>query len=63
MKPNTTNPSVANDVLQSGDHTKLTSVEIAKAIAHHNKRHSGDRIQNAQPKGMMSKKQGSDRPK
>ncbi len=63
MEPNTTSPSNANEILHSGDQAKLTSVEIAKAVAHHNKRHSEDHIQNAQPKGMMSKKQGSDRPK
>jgi hypothetical protein len=63
MEPNTTSRSIANDVLHSGDHSKLTSAEIAKAVAHHNKRHSEDHIQNAQPKGMLSKKQRSDRPK
>jgi hypothetical protein len=63
MEPNKTSPSNSNEILHSGDQTKLTSTEIAKAVAHHNKRHSEDHIQSAQSKGMLSKKQSSDRPK
>jgi len=62
MEPNKANPSNANEILHSEDQIKLTSVQIAKAVAHHNKRHSEDRIE-TQPKGMLGKKQGSDRPK
>jgi hypothetical protein len=33
---------VMNDVLQSDHHVHVTDEEIAKARAHHNKRHSGE---------------------
>lgn len=63
MEQSKTDTSIANDVLHNDDHSKLTQEEIAKALAHHNKRHKEDHFQNPQPKGMLSKKQGSDKPK
>jgi hypothetical protein len=37
-----TNASVANDVLQSDHHVQMSDEEIAKAKAHHDKRHGSD---------------------
>jgi hypothetical protein len=39
-----------SDVLQSDHHVHMTDEEIAKARAHHSKRHSGDRQMNASAK-------------
>lgn len=39
MQQNQKDSSVANDVLQNPEHSKLTQEEIDKALAHHNKRH------------------------
>ena len=38
---------VVNDVLQSDHHVHMTDEEIAKAKAHHNKRHGGEQPQDA----------------
>jgi hypothetical protein len=46
MEPTKTDPAVANDVLHLGG-SKLTPEEIAKALAHRNKRHHGDQPQQA----------------
>jgi hypothetical protein len=35
--------SVESDVLHNENHSKLTSEEIAKALAHHKKRHHDDK--------------------
>ena len=63
MEQSKSEPSIANDVLHNEDHSKLTQEEIAKAVAHHNKRHKEDHGQNAQTKGAQNKKEGSDTPK
>ena len=44
MNKSETNASVANDVLQSDHHVQMSEEEIAKAKAHHDKRH-GDHPQ------------------
>ena len=56
MEPTKTDNSIANDVLHLGSQTKLTPEEIAKAIAHHNRHHSGDQPQQAAAKLAASKK-------
>ena len=48
--------AVANDVLQSDHHVHMTDEEIAKARAHHAKRHSGENPQNAAGSGKDKKK-------
>ena len=45
-----TNPSPLTEVLHNDKHTKLTSEEIAKAVARHNKNHSGVKPENVGPK-------------
>ena len=45
-----------NDVLQSDHHVHMTDEEIAKARAHHNKRHHGDQQQDASTKNAKGKK-------
>ncbi|HEX4756353.1 MAG TPA: hypothetical protein VH308_00170 [Terracidiphilus sp.] len=42
MEQNQSNTAVANDVLHNDHPTKLSAEEIAKALAHHNKRHAVD---------------------
>ena len=37
-----TNAPVANDVLQSDHHTHMSEEEVAKARAHHAKKHGGN---------------------
>jgi hypothetical protein len=54
---------VANDVLHSEEHSKLSPEEVAKAIAHHNKHHNGDQPQQAAAKLEASKKQAAARKK
>ena len=48
----TTKPdnAIANDVLHLGSQSHLSPEEIAKAIAHHNRHHSGDQPQQAAAK-------------
>lgn len=53
MEPNISNAEIANDVLHNEDHKKLTQEEIAKALAHHNKRHHPE----AEQENAPSKKQ------
>lgn len=57
MEPNISNAEIAKDVLHNEDHSKLTQEEIAKALAHHNKRHKEE----PQQKAPQGKKQ--ERPK
>ena len=54
----TTKPddSIANDVLHLGSPSHLTPEEIAKAIAHHKRHHSGDQPQQAAAKAAGGKK-------
>ena len=39
MDSNISSSEIDKDVLHNEDHSKLTQEEIAKAVAHHNKRH------------------------
>ncbi|HUV68111.1 MAG TPA: hypothetical protein VMW15_00515 [Terracidiphilus sp.] len=48
--------SVADDVLHLGSPTQLSAEEIAKAVAHHNRRHHGDQPQKAAAKAGAGKK-------
>jgi hypothetical protein len=47
MNKTDTNASVANDVLQSDHHVHMSEEEIAKAKAHHDKKHGGENPQTA----------------
>ena len=47
---------VMNDVLQSDHHTHMTDEEIAKARAHHNKRHAGEQHNDAPAQKAQGKK-------
>lgn len=58
MEQNQDRSSIANDVLHNPEHSKLTSEEIAKAVAHHKKHHPEGTQQNPQPKQSAAKKQG-----
>ena len=62
MEQSKSDPSIANDVLHSDNHSKLTPQEIAKAVAHHQKHHPEERQQNP-AKGGQGKKQGASRQK
>jgi hypothetical protein len=42
-----TNPDPLGEVLHSDKHSTLSSEEVAKAVARHNKNHSSDKEQNA----------------
>jgi hypothetical protein len=39
MEPKISDAEITKDVLHNEDHSKLTQEEIAKAVAHHKKRH------------------------
>jgi hypothetical protein len=53
---NSASSSVSEDVLHLGSPTKLSAEEVAKAIAHHNRHHSGDQPQQAAAKNALGKK-------
>jgi hypothetical protein len=55
MEPTKTDPAVENDVLHLGG-SKLSPEEIAKAMAHHKRHHSGDQPQQAAAKAAGGKK-------
>jgi hypothetical protein len=55
MEPNILNAEIAKDVLHNEDHSKLTQEEIAKALAHHNKRHH-DEPQQKTPQGKKQER-------
>jgi hypothetical protein len=48
--------SITSDVLHLGSQSKLSPEEIAKALAHHNKHHSGTQPQQAAAKQAAAKK-------
>ncbi len=56
METTKVDPAIANDVLHFGSPTKLSPEEIAKALAHHNRHHSGDQPQQAAAKMDAGKK-------
>lgn len=49
MEKSISDAEIANDVLHNQDHSKLSQEEIAKALAHHNKRHHPEPDQKAPP--------------
>ncbi len=53
--------AIANDVLHLGG-SKLTPEEIAKALAHHKRHHSGDQPQQAAAKAAGGKKPAGRKP-
>ena len=54
-KPDT-NASVSNDVLQSDHHVHMSEEEVAKAKAHHAKKHGGSNPQNDTAKPQQGRK-------
>jgi hypothetical protein len=56
MEQNESNTAVANDVLHNDHPTKLSAEEIAKALAHHNKRHAEDQSKEVPTKKAPGKK-------
>jgi hypothetical protein len=56
MEPSKTDSSIANDVLHLGSSSKLSPEEIAKALAHHKRHHSGDQPGQAAAKTSGGKK-------
>ena len=51
-----TNTSPVTEVLHSENHSKLSSEEIAKALARHNKNHSAAKAENAAAKAKKTTK-------
>ena len=51
-----TDTSVTDDVLHLGSPTKLSDEAIAKALAHHNRHHGGDKTQDAAAQAATGKK-------
>jgi hypothetical protein len=50
--------AIEADVLHLGSESKLSAEAIAKAIAHHNRHHSGDQPQQAAAKLASGNKKG-----
>ncbi len=57
MDTSQSNTAITDDVLHNPDHARLSAEAIAKALAHHNKRHSSEREQNLAKKQTGGKKQ------
>lgn len=51
-----TDTGPVNDVLHSETHSKLSTEEIAKAVARHQKNHSAAKAENAAAKANKGKK-------
>jgi hypothetical protein len=51
-----TNTSSLTDVLQSGNHSKLSAEQIAKAVSRQNKNHSAAKAENAVAKATKGMK-------
>ena len=61
--PNTSiNTSIEDDVLHLGSATKLSAEDIAKAVAHHNRHHGGDKPQDAGAQAATGKKTQARKP-
>ena len=60
----TTKPddSIANDVLHLGSSSHLSPEEIAKAVAHHKRHHSGDQPEQAAAKVAAGNKPAGRKP-
>jgi hypothetical protein len=63
MEQNPSSSSIANDVLHNPDHSKLSQEEINKAVAHHNRRHSGEEQGTAPGKPQKNPRKGAAKPK
>ncbi len=61
---NTTGPdtSITDDVLHLGSPTKLSDEAIAKALAHHNRHHGGEKPQDAAAQAATGKKPQARKP-
>jgi hypothetical protein len=57
MEPTKSTDAPADDVLHIEAQSKLTSEEVAKALAHHNRHHHGEQPAAAQAKPAPAKKQ------
>jgi hypothetical protein len=57
METTKSDQAIANDVLHLGSPSKLSAEAIAKAVAHHNKNHSGKPAPGAAPKPAAGNKQ------
>ena len=51
-----TNTSPQTEVMHSENHSKLSTEEIAKAVARHNKKHSAAKAENASAKAKKAAK-------
>ncbi len=56
METSKVDPAIENDVLHLGSQSRLSPEEIAKALAHHKRHHSGDQPQKAAAHAAASKK-------
>jgi len=56
MNKSETNASAVNDVLQSDHHVQMSEEEIAKARAHHDKKHGHGNPQDSAAKPQQGKK-------
>ena len=56
MDTNENKTPVVNDVLQSDHHVHMTDEEIAKARAHHNKRHNEEQQKDASARKAQGQK-------
>ena len=56
MDKSNANAPIANDVLQSDHHVHMSEEEIAKARAHHAKKHGASNLQNMAGKPEQGKK-------
>ena len=56
MNKSETNAASANDVLQSDHHVHMSEEEIAKAKAHHEKKHGGTNPQDGAANQQQGKK-------
>jgi hypothetical protein len=50
------NKPIEDDVLHLGSASKLSAEDIAKAVAHHNRHHGGDKPQDAAAQAATGKK-------
>ena len=56
MNKSEMNAPAANDVLQSDHHVHMSEEEIAKAKAHHDKKHGGENARNTAAKPEQGRK-------
>jgi hypothetical protein len=62
METTVSNSSVKDDVLHLGSATKLSDEDIAKAVAHHNRHHGGDKPQDSAAQAAAGKKPQARKP-